>query len=132
MYRLLYRSPSGWQTIVPVTASGAIHAGTATNHLKVTRDGSQIVLQVNDTVLNTLTDTRISGATGAGILASAYSDRPNADARFDNFSMVKLAASAATNSGTNDALSSVRSVPSAGDDFAIVPQPFGWELAPQP
>jgi hypothetical protein len=41
----LYRFGGGsWTTIVPATPSAAIHAGTETNHLKVTRNGKTQVL----------------------------------------------------------------------------------------
>ena len=79
--------------IVPRSFSGAINAGTASNHLKVTRDGDQITLEVNGEVLGTVTDDKFGGMTGVGILTSPYRGESTSDARYDNFSVVSLPSS---------------------------------------
>jgi uncharacterized repeat protein (TIGR01451 family) len=94
-FRLRRRDAGGFTTIVPSTYSAAINGGTASNHLKVTRNGDQITLEVNGTVLGTWTDGTITGLTGAGVVSSSYSTNPTSDARFDNFSVVSLPGSGA-------------------------------------
>jgi hypothetical protein len=83
-----------WHTIVPITFSWAINGGTATNRLKVTRIGDQIRLEVNGVPLGTWIDGNITGISGVGIASSPYEGEPVSDARFDNFSVIKLNASA--------------------------------------
>jgi len=82
--------PSGCATLVDPTYSPAIHSGTASNHLKVSRNDSQITLEVNGTVLGTWQDSTISGLTGVGLASSPYDDAPVSDARFDNFRVTSL------------------------------------------
>jgi hypothetical protein len=89
-YGLWYFDGNDFHTIVPITSSNEINKGTESNHLKITRNGSQITLEVNDTVLGTWTDNRITGATYTGILSTPYSGYPTSDARFDNYSLVQL------------------------------------------
>jgi hypothetical protein len=89
-FRLLRWDTGGFTTIVPITASTAINSGTASNHLKVTRDGDQITLEVNGTVLGTWSDNTITGMTFVGIVSSPYDSNPTSDARFDNFSVNSL------------------------------------------
>jgi CSLREA domain-containing protein len=85
-YELLRLNANGTYTqIVPVTFSSAIHPGTATNHLKVTRNGNQITLEANGTVLGTWSDGTITGLTGVGLVSGPYNNLPTSDARFDNF-----------------------------------------------
>jgi uncharacterized repeat protein (TIGR01451 family) len=88
-YWLLRRDPGGFSTL----ASGdslAIQMGTTSNHLKATRSGNNITLEVNGTVLGTWTDGMISGMTGVGLVSNPYSNIPVSDARFDNFSFTML------------------------------------------
>lgn len=84
-FGLFRYSDQGWTTIVPITFSSAIQVGLARNHLKATRNGSDITLEVNGTSLGSWSDATLQGETGSGVIASAYSDVANADARFDNF-----------------------------------------------
>jgi len=87
---LARRDPGDFIIIVPPASSSAINGGTASNHLKVIRNGNQITLVVNGTTLGTWHDSAITGSTGAGVYSSPYSDRPISDARFDNFAMASL------------------------------------------
>lgn len=48
----LYRFDDGYE-IVPPTYSPAVNGGTASNHLKVTRNGDQITLEINSQVIGT-------------------------------------------------------------------------------
>jgi hypothetical protein len=126
MFRLLYRSPSGWETLIFPTTSNAINSGNAINHLKVIRNGTEITLGVNSTTLRVINDNRINGLIGAGIVSQPYDNQPNSDARFDNFSMSTLVA----NSGSS--LESGVTVESDGlrpnwNSFVPVPREFDWE-----
>ena len=87
-YSLYYHGPNGNQTLIGWTYSPIIHPA-AFNKLKVTRDGSTIKLEINGAWLISTTDTRIGGFTKTGLFNLPYSNLPNADARFDNFT-VKL------------------------------------------
>lgn len=85
-YGLFYRDPAAvFDPIVSPTVSGAINTGTAVNTLTAARDGNQITLKVNDTILGTWTDGRITGDTQVGMAMRAHPNNPVADARFDNF-----------------------------------------------
>jgi uncharacterized repeat protein (TIGR01451 family) len=94
LYWLVRRDPGVWVTLVDATSSPAIHSGTASNHLKATRSGSQITLEVNGTVLGTWDDSAISGLTGAGLASIPYRNLPTSDARFDNFRITNLGSDA--------------------------------------
>ena len=89
-FRLYRRSPSGLIQIVTPTYASAINGGTASNHLKVTRNGNQITLYANGTALGTWWDSGITGLGGVGLISSPYIGSPTSDARFDNFNVVKL------------------------------------------
>ena len=89
-FRLYRRSPSGFTRIAAPTYSSAIHGGTASNHLEITRDYNRIALYINGTKLGTWWDKEILGPSGVGIISSPYTGSPTSDARFDNFSVVNL------------------------------------------
>jgi len=101
VYWLLRSDPSGWVTLIDFTYSPAIHSGPASNHFKVTRNDSQITLEVNGTVLGTWYDSAIFGLTGAGLASSPYDDVPASDARFDNFRVTSLTSSMTQQSSIN-------------------------------
>lgn len=84
-YRVLYRTPGGFQQIVPLANSAAINGGTSSNHLKVTRDGNAIALEVNGAKLGTWSHSGTGGPTWVGLASSSYADLATSDARFDNF-----------------------------------------------
>jgi len=91
-YRLLYRGPRGWENLIYPTSASAIFSGNATNHFKVERNGTEIILEVNGSQLAVLHDSSITGLTGAGIaVLQTYIEMPNSDSRFDNFSMRTVA-----------------------------------------
>jgi uncharacterized repeat protein (TIGR01451 family) len=90
-YRLRRRDSDGViRTVIAATSSGAIQAGLASNHLKATRNGTQISLEVNGTLLTSVSEGTISGLTGAGLSARPYDNVLPGDARFDNFSVTAL------------------------------------------
>ncbi len=95
LFRLLRIDPGGFATIAPVTSSSAIYPGTATNHLKATRNGTAVTLEVNGTVLGTWYDGAVTGLTYAGLMSAPYVGSPTSDARFDNFRITGLPSTAA-------------------------------------
>jgi hypothetical protein len=87
-YRLLRRDAGGFTVIVPPTAAPLVIQPTGSNnHLRVTRNGDQIALAINGTTLGTWIDNTYMGMVRTGISVQPYSNRPAADARFDNFSL---------------------------------------------
>ena len=101
---------------MPVTGAPAINGGTASNHLKVTRYGTGITLEVNGTVLGTWYDGTIGGLTGAGLVTNPYNDTPVSDARFDNFSMSALPGSR----------SSTQEPGTVMDEERVLVVPYAW------
>ncbi len=89
-FALLRYGPGGWVEIVPPTGSLRSMLGADTNHLKATRNGDVISLEVNGTTLGSWSDSTITGASGTGLIISSYSDVANAEAAFDNFSVTRL------------------------------------------
>lgn len=96
VFRVLRRDSSGFHELVPVSYSSAIHGDTATNYLKVIRDGDLFTLMINGVVLGTWTDGTITGLTYVGIISSPYNDQNKSDARFDNFSVTRLPSDSVT------------------------------------
>ncbi|MGD8474924.1 MAG: DUF11 domain-containing protein, partial [Anaerolineae bacterium] len=126
-FRLLRRDPAGFVTVVPVTDASAINSGTASNLLKVTRNGTGITLAINGTVLGTWYDGTIGGLTGVGLVTNPYFDTPSSDGRFDNFAVASLpgdSASAQEPAGLMDEVSGL-AVRDAWHD--PVPLDTGWQ-----
>jgi C1A family cysteine protease len=92
-YSLMKLRGGSWQTLVIWTFSSSINAGQARNHLGVVRNGSQISLYANGHSLTTVTDSSFMGKLRVGLAATAYT-LPNVDARFDNFRVCPVGASA--------------------------------------
>jgi hypothetical protein len=90
-----------WTNLINPTSSSAILPGNQSNHLKVTRSGSQITLYANGVQLAQLFDSQY----GPGYIGLATStNTPGFDARFDNFSLFTTGPTptpAATNSFTS-------------------------------
>jgi len=78
-----------------------IQMGTATNQLKIERNGSQIRVYANGQLLNILSDGNYTGSRSVGLIVSSYT-QPNVDIRFDNFTLQPIAcgASGASSSQT--------------------------------
>lgn len=98
----LYRYDStGWTELVPWTGAAAvINPGAQTNHLKAIRNGNDITLEINGTILGTWSDGAITGDSGTGLIVSSYSDLANADAHFDNFRVTGLGSSLTEGTGS--------------------------------
>lgn len=94
--RLYRRDSNGFTEIVPITSSSAINGGTAPNHIRATRFGRWITLEVNGTVLGRWSDTGISGFTSVGLVSGPYLSNGVSDARFDNFRVTGLPPGRAT------------------------------------
>ena len=89
-YRLLRFDGNDYHSIVPQSHSISINSGTASNQLKITRNGYQITLEVNGSILGSWTDSNIAGETYTGIISTPYLGYPTSDARFDNFSVTQV------------------------------------------
>ncbi|MBN1180203.1 MAG: hypothetical protein JXD18_13410 [Anaerolineae bacterium] len=72
-----------WTALVNWTTSASINAGTATNRLRVERDGEQIRLYANGVLLNSLSDASYTGNQEMSLYAACHGDAPVA-ARYDN------------------------------------------------
>jgi uncharacterized repeat protein (TIGR01451 family) len=107
LFRLLRIDPGGVATIVPVTSSSAIYPGTTINHIKATRNGTAITLEVNGTFLGNWYDAVVTGLTYAGLMSAPYIGSPTSDARFDNFRITGLPSTAAAISVMSNPATSV-------------------------
>jgi len=125
-FRLYRRDPTGFTLIVPPTPSSAINGGTASNHMKATRNGSSITLEVNGTVLGTWSDSAISGLTGAGLVSSPYSNNPISDARFDNFRVTDLVGAGAAAQGLTQQATGTCEPRGCQTRLEPVPPEMGW------
>ena len=92
VYSLYYWDGFNWETLVQWTDSPYINAGTASNHLKATRNGNQIAFEVNGNVLGTWAGGKITGPTYTAVMSAPYDGEPNSDARFDNYRISPIAA----------------------------------------
>jgi hypothetical protein len=130
-FRVYRREASGFVAVVPATSSSAIQGGTASNHLKVTRSDGQFTLEINGTVLGSWSDSAITGLTGVGLAVSSYSNRPNADARFDNFRVARYASSMSVTTADLDATAGTAQ-PNEDDAFsAPMPEELYWQVERQ-
>ena len=114
----LYRfEPDSIITIASPAQSLVIQPGTSSNHLKVTRNGGQITLEINGATLGSWYDTAISGLTFTGLASAPYDNYPTSDARFDNFRVQSL-------SGTGGLALTASQI--ANSPFAVPGQPSSW------
>ena len=85
-YALSRRDGDSWVTLIPYTDSSHVNFNKAHNRLRVTRDGSQIRLYVNDHYLASYTDSTYTGTRRVGIYASSGSESP-IWLRYDDFTV---------------------------------------------
>jgi hypothetical protein len=85
-YSLWKKQPGAWEAIVPWTSSPYLNPGTMTNHLRVVRSGTDIVLYANGWHLQSVSDDSFSGSLRVGVFAESFED-PEMDVRFDNFAV---------------------------------------------
>ncbi len=91
VYAIFRRNSNGtFSFVAPWSQTGSIHPGTQLNHLKVTRNGSQITLEINGIAVGAWYDGTITGPTRTGVAMAPYEDAPVADARFDNFRVTTI------------------------------------------
>jgi uncharacterized repeat protein (TIGR01451 family) len=91
----LYRfEPNDVITLISPRQSSAIRSGTSANRARVTRNGSQITLEMNNIIIGVAFDGAIAGLGHAGLAMAPYDDVPEADARVDNFRFTTLPGSA--------------------------------------
>ena len=128
MYQLLRRNSDGsFVEIVPRSSAAVINPGSATNHLKVTRNGQQIILTVNNTILLTLaSESSILGPTGVGLMSSSYNYNPTSDARFDNFSVISLPSSNTARQQTAETVTKTESLDIIELQHELAPANIGW------
>ncbi|MCB8966886.1 MAG: hypothetical protein H6660_08300 [Ardenticatenaceae bacterium] len=88
-YRLLRRAADGsFVELVPRTTAANILTGNGVNHLAAAWDNGQITLSINGVAVESLTNTAITGLTGAGVGMSPNPAHPAAAVRFDNFQVL--------------------------------------------
>jgi len=116
-YSLRRRDGDSWVTLIPCTDSSYINFNQAHNRLKVTRDGSQIRLYVNDHDLASYADSTYTGTRRVGIYASSGPESP-VWLRFDDFTVWGSGYGAASATASRSGEVGVMTVPSnwAGED----------------
>jgi CSLREA domain-containing protein len=77
---------NGKWTALATDTSAHINTGTATNSLKILRDGSLIKAYVNGHHLATVSDSSFTGSRYLGLIVTTY-DESNVDVYFDDFSV---------------------------------------------
>lgn len=88
-YALFKVSGATWTPLVNWTVSPAIHAGAATNTLRVERDGETIRLYANGVLLRELSDTSYVGNQEMSLYAGSWNQAPVA-MRYDNVTFCEL------------------------------------------
>jgi hypothetical protein len=94
-----YNATTGWTDLSSGT-SFSINWGTAWNHLKVIRNGSQISVYANGQVVAIVNNGSYLGSRGVGLITSSHS-QSNVDARFDNFAVYALQCGEAVRAGAD-------------------------------
>jgi len=80
-----YGSSFGWIRLASGSSS-YINGGTATNRLKIERNGSLLEAYANGQLLTSVSEGSYTGSRHVGLVVSSYSER-NVDVRFDNFAV---------------------------------------------
>jgi hypothetical protein len=116
----IWRFNFGTWTLLVSGSSGSINPGTATNRLKIERNGSLIRAYANGQLLTSISDSSSTGLKQVGVDATAY-DQPNVDARFDNFTVYPVTCGAAAT-----ALSGVSETPNLDGEAVEVDLSDAW------
>ena len=105
------------QQVSDYETSSVINSGTADNHMRINRIGSNIELIVNGTSLGNWSDSTQLGSTRTGLIAVAINpnNNPVVDARYDNFRVNTC------NSGTAAIVSELRQTAVTNPNPAILP-----------
>lgn len=99
------------QGITSWIVDGSINSGSAANKLTVRRVGSSIQASINDTALGTWSDSRLTGSSYTGLMATSNPANPAITALFDDFSV------SACDTLATKPLSNV--VPAEGNAFSV-------------
>jgi hypothetical protein len=90
----IYRyDPSGYVTLSEAYSS-TIYQGSATNHIKVERNGASIKAYANGQLLASVTDGTYTGSRFIGLVVFSF-DQPDVDIRFDNFTVYPISCTGA-------------------------------------
>jgi uncharacterized repeat protein (TIGR01451 family) len=82
----IYRYDPGNIVTLSEAFSSAVLQGTASNQIRVERNGSSINAYANNQLLASVTDGTYTGSRYVGLVVISY-DQPNVDIRFDNFTV---------------------------------------------
>jgi uncharacterized repeat protein (TIGR01451 family) len=82
----IYRYDPNSYAILAESQSSAIKQGSASNHIKVIRNGSAIEAYANGQLLGVVSDGTYTGVRYLGLVAASYK-KTNVDIRFDNFNV---------------------------------------------
>lgn len=88
-YAVYYYGATGHELIAKGQNTAVISMNPP-NHLKVTRDGSKIVLEVNGKVLGSWNDSRIRGISSVGLVSAPEYGTIVSSVEFDNFQVTLL------------------------------------------
>jgi hypothetical protein len=100
-YYLIYKYDNGAWTELAFDNSTAIHQGTASNRLRIVRDGPSMMAYANGSLLASLSDSSFIDSRRLGLITSAYDWTP-VDARFDNFTVLPLSCIGITSNSEYD------------------------------
>ena len=99
----IYRYDTTNAIMLTSNYSDALNPGTASNHIRIDREGDSIKAYANGQLLASVTDGTYVGDRNLGLVVFSYSSAPNIDIRFDNFTVNSPgcgAASAALNASS--------------------------------
>jgi hypothetical protein len=85
-YSLYKKQPGTWEALKAWAFSEHINPGQSTNHLRLIRDGVDLIMYVNGHYLTTVADGSFTGSLRVGLYAE-INDNREMDVRFDNFSV---------------------------------------------
>jgi hypothetical protein len=89
-YRVYYYDGTDFITITGPSQCFSIQEGEATNHFKARVHGDDVTLELNGEQVYSWTDEYLTGFTSVDLAVSSYWDHKVCDARFDNFSVIRL------------------------------------------
>jgi len=118
----IYKYDDPTWTLLASGSSASIRTGTATNSLKIERNGSLLKAYANGALLASLTEGSYTGDLRAGLTASSFY-LGSLDARFDNFTILPLSCEAQTISAPQG--------PSGVEEHGLAPGSSGGSRQPR-
>ena len=100
-YFSIFKYDNNTWTELALDHSTAINTGTASNRLRIVRDGSSIMAYANGALLASLSDGALTGSRRLGLITTAY-DWSSVDARFENFTVLPLSCLGITSISARD------------------------------